>query len=390
MVRVLCVFGTRPEAIKMAPLIRKLREASHRVSLTVCVTGQHREMLDQVLSHFHIQPDIDLNVMRPGQSLSSLTANLMEALDRVMITVRPNLVLVQGDTTSAMVGALAAYYHRIPVGHVEAGLRSRDRYNPFPEEINRRLISTLATLHFAPTQAAVDALRAEGHDDSSVYLTGNTVVDALFMTLEQLGLGLPTAQSGDRYRILVTAHRRENFDQALRDICRALRALADRHQDLEIVFPVHLNPNVQRPVRELLSGHERIQLIAPLDYPELVRLLHGCWLVLTDSGGLQEEAPALGKPVLVMRARTERPEGVAAGVAKLVGSDAQAIVDEVESLLNDKGQYQRMARAVSPYGDGRAAERIVRIIVDRFDSPEVRRQKRRAPVLSLTPPGPRG
>jgi UDP-N-acetylglucosamine 2-epimerase (non-hydrolysing) len=366
MLRVMCVFGTRPEAIKMAPVIRQAGMAADRVQLLVCVTGQHREMLDQVLGHFRIKPDFDLGVMVQNQSLALLTANLMQALEEVMRDRRPDLVLVQGDTTTAMIGALAAYYHRIPVGHVEAGLRTRDRYNPFPEEMNRRVISELASLHFAPTQTAVDRLLAEAHPTDSVILTGNTVVDALLATLHELGLSPSDRPSASRRCILVTAHRRENFDAPLRNICSALRQLADRNPDVEIIYPVHLNPNVQQPVQSQLSGHERIRLLAPLGYPELVRVLHRSYLVLTDSGGIQEEAPALGIPVLVMRTTTERPEGVSAGVARLVGTETEDILRHTELLLNDATEYERMAQAVSPYGDGRAAENILCAILSRF------------------------
>jgi UDP-N-acetylglucosamine 2-epimerase (non-hydrolysing) len=366
MLHLMCVFGTRPEAIKMAPVIRQAEAAADRVKPVVCVTGQHREMLDQVLACFRIKPDIDLGVMRQNQTLALLTANLVQSLDEVMRERKPDLVLVQGDTTTAMIGALAAYYHKIPVGHVEAGLRTSDRYNPFPEEMNRRVVSELANLHFAPTQNAVDVLLAEGHPADSVFLTGNTVVDALLSTLQDLGLSPTVRPKASRRSILVTAHRRENFDAPLRNICSALRQLADRNPDVEIVYPVHLNPNVQQPVLSQLSGHERIRLLPPLGYAELVRVLHQSHLVLTDSGGIQEEAPALGIPVLVMRTTTERPEGITAGVAKLVGTETEDIVRHAELLLNDATEYARMARAVNPYGDGRAAEKILCAILSRF------------------------
>jgi len=365
MPRVMCVIGTRPEAVKMAPVIRQA-EAADRVELLVCVTGQHREMLDQVLGWFRIEPDVDLGVMRENQTLASLTARLVAARDGAIRDVRPDIVLVQGDTTTAMVGALAAFHHKVPVGHVEAGLRTRDRHNPFPEEMNRRVISQLASLHFAPTQAAVDALRAEGHPADTIFLTGNTVVDALLATVRELGLSPDGASAAARRTILVTAHRRENFDGPLRKICSALRQLADRNPGVEIVYPVHLNPNVRDCVQRLLSGHERIRLLPPLGYPDLVRVLHASRLVLTDSGGIQEEAPALGVPVLVMRTATERPEGILAGVAKLVGTETDDIVRCTELLLDDAEEHGRMARAVSPYGDGRAAERILGAILERF------------------------
>ena len=365
MIKALCVFGTRPEAIKMAPVVRQLAAAGDTIKPVVCVSGQHREMLDQVLDCFGIKPDIDLAVMKKNQSLSLLTSNLVQALDGVMADVRPTIVLVQGDTTTAMVGALAAYYHKVPVGHIEAGLRTEDRYNPFPEEINRRVIGALATVHFAPTQIAVDTLLAEGHSTSSIHLTGNTIVDALMMTVRENCREDEASGNGHR-RILVTAHRRENHGEPLQNICNALRLLVDRNKDVEVVYPVHMNPKVCEPVYQALSGHERIQLVQPMGYAELVRMLHSSYLVLTDSGGIQEEAPSLGKPVLVMRKTTERPEGVTAGVAKLVGVETDSIVRSAETLLSDPQEYARMARAVNPYGDGHAAERIVKVILDMF------------------------
>jgi UDP-N-acetylglucosamine 2-epimerase len=362
--RVFCIVGTRPEAIKMAPVIRRFAAFPDRAECVVCSTGQHRQMLDQVFSAFRIQANIDLDLMQPNQTLGSLNARAMEALNRVLGNLAPDLVLVQGDTTTAMVGALAGYYHRIPVGHVEAGLRTQDPYSPFPEEINRRIISVLAALHFAPTQTAVDVLLREGYHAKSIYLTGNTAVDALLMTCEEnrrSGRGnRPVAPR----RILVTAHRRENFDGPLRSICTALAEIARRNDEVEIVYPVHPNPNVWKPVHESLSNRERIRLVEPMNYVDFVRVLDESYLVLTDSGGIQEEAPALGKPVLVMRETTERPESVTAGVAKLVGTDSRKIVSATETLLRDPAAYARMAHAVSPYGDGRAADRIVGIILN--------------------------
>jgi UDP-N-acetylglucosamine 2-epimerase (non-hydrolysing) len=360
--KVLCVFGTRPEAIKMAPVVRELRQRSARFSTVVCVTAQHREMLDQVLSLFELQPDYDLNLMRDDQSLAGVTAEALTGLDRVLAEVKPDLVLVQGDTTTAMVATLAAFYHRIRIGHVEAGLRTWNKFHPFPEEINRKIADAVCDLHFAPTDGARDNLLREGINGSSILVTGNTVIDAL---LEVSALpydwdsgalkGIPR----DRRLILVTAHRRENFGGPLANICSALKEIAERRPDTHAVFPVHLNPNVQRMVYERLEGLSNVSLIEPLDYLPLVHLMKRCYLVLTDSGGLQEEAPGLGKPVAVMREVTERPEGIAAGTVKLVGTDARRIVDATLELLDDPAEYERMSQAVNPYGDGQASRRIV-------------------------------
>lgn len=339
----------------MAPIVMRLQAMPVDFRATLCVTGQHREMLDQTLSDFGLVPDYDLNVMTEGQSLSELSARLLGAFSRLLDDLRPDIVLVQGDTTSATMAALAAFYLHVPVGHVEAGLRTGDRYSPFPEEINRRLISRLATWHYAPTQTAYDALLKEGTDAAEILLTGNTVVDAFLQVAHEVGDAPPTP---DRM-ILVTAHRRESFGRPFEELCLALRDLIERNPDVRIVYPVHLNPNVRGPAQTMLSGLLRLKLIEPVAYRELVLLLKSCYIVLTDSGGVQEEAPALGKPVLVLRELTERPEGVAAGTAKMVGMNRAAIVRETERLLRDREAYERMARAVSPYGDGRASERIV-------------------------------
>lgn len=361
--KLLSIFGTRPEAIKMAPLVKELEKHPDKVESIVCVTAQHRQMLDQILSLFEIEPDIDLDLMEENQSLSSLTANAITRLTKVIAQVKPDLVLVQGDTTTAMAASLASFYLKVSIGHIEAGLRTRNRYHPFPEEINRRIISVLATYNFVPTQTAVRALLAEGFPEESIYLTGNTVVDALLMTVKknyQLDLGI--LLNSDRL-ILVTAHRRESFGSPLENICIALRELAKRNPEVEIVYPVHLNPNVQEPVFRYLSGQERVHLIAPLEYEKFVHLMNRSYLVLTDSGGIQEEAPVLGKPVLVMRQETERPEAVVAGTVKVVGTDIETIIAETEHLLRNRNEYEKMSRAISPYGDGHAAKRIVEIIL---------------------------
>ncbi len=370
MIRVLVIFGTRPEAIKMAPIVAELRRRSAEAEVVVCVTGQHRQMLDQILQVFEIHPDFDLGLMSHNQALSSLTARALEAVTKVIQQVQPSFILVQGDTTTAMAGALAGFYEKIPVGHVEAGLRTGIRYYPFPEEINRRLISVMTTLHFAPTRTAAAALTAEGISQSDIYVTGNTVVDALQqVAARDSQRPLPCSLQGGRL-ILVTAHRRENFGAPLQGICEALLDIADTYSDVEIVYPVHLNPNVQSTVRSTLSGHPRIHLLPPLDYLDFVQLLKRAHLVLTDSGGIQEEAPTFGIPVLVLRNETERPEGVEAGTARIVGTNRQEIVTTARHLLDNPRAYAAMASAVSPYGDGHAAERIVDVILKRLGDPE--------------------
>lgn len=361
---VLVVFGTRPEAIKLAPVITELRRYPD-VTTRVCVTGQHREMVQPILELFDVCPDIDLALMTPDQSLSSLTACALTRLEEVIAATAPHWVLLQGDTTSAMSAALAAFYRRVPVAHVEAGLRTHDLARPFPEEANRRIADALATVHFAPTELARRNLLREGVDNSTIYVTGNTVVDAL------LAVGnLPAQPSAgplacvplNRRIVLVTAHRRESFGPGLRDICHAVRAIADTLRDVHCVYPVHLNPNVQEPARAILAGHERISLIPPLDYVALVHLMRRATLILTDSGGLQEEAPTFGKPVLVLREVTERPEAVQAGCARIVGTDRRVIVSAALELLTDRSAYERMAQIANPFGDGHASERIVRVL----------------------------
>jgi UDP-N-acetylglucosamine 2-epimerase (non-hydrolysing) len=373
-IRVLSVFGTRPEAIKMAPVVKALQAAEGIESL-VCVTAQHRDMLDQVLDLFDIVPDDDLDLMRPGQTLHELTARVLIGLRPVLQERRPDVVLVHGDTTTSFTAALAAFYSRIPVGHVEAGLRTGDLSAPFPEEANRVLADALTTLHFAPTVRSRDVLLTEGMPESRVWVTGNTVIDALLWVAgrlrpvaedaEALGSAYPIVAEGRRY-ILVTGHRRESFGQGFEDICAALATLSRRHPDVHIIYPVHLNPRVQEPVHRLLSGLDNIHLIEPLSYAPFVRLMKGCHLILTDSGGIQEEAPSLGRPVLVMREVTERPEGVDAGTVRLVGTDPERIVAETERLLTDEDAWQAMHRAHNPYGDGAAAQRIVAAIREDF------------------------
>lgn len=369
--RVLSIFGTRPEAVKMAPVLQRLA-ATPEIESVVCVTAQHRQMLDQVLNLFDVHPDIDLNLMRPDQSLAQLTANIFAHLDPVMSQVQPDWVLVQGDTTTVMSAALLAFYHRVKVGHVEAGLRTRDRWQPFPEEINRRIAGVVADLHFAPTEHSRKNLLNEGVPDEMIRVTGNTAVDALQNIVRcapppetQNLLNRLDIRPGGKQLILVTAHRRENLGQPLENICCALRELACAYADrLHLIYPVHLNPNVQEPVYRLLGGIPNITLTAPQDYLPMVHLMKNSVLVLTDSGGIQEEATSLGVPTLVLREVTERPEGVEAGVLKLVGSDTERIVREARNLLENEAAYAAMSHAANPFGDGHAAERIVAALLE--------------------------
>ena len=369
MQKVLTVFGTRPEAIKMAPVVRAL-ERTEGLKAVVCVTGQHRQILDQMLDVFGIGADHDLNLMQPNQTLEGLTAAAITALGPVLDQVQPDWLVVQGDTTTAMASALAAYYSKIKVAHVEAGLRTGDKYAPFPEEVNRRIIATIADLHFAPTETARQALLAESHADSTIRVTGNTGIDALFCTRAEAKAGrvsgppgLDAALEGKRL-VLVTAHRRENFDAGMDEICRALRTLAERFDDIVVVLPVHPNPNVKGPIEAQLSDVPGVRLIAPVDYGPFVWLIDRAAIILTDSGGIQEEATALGKPMLVMRDVTERPEAVAAGGALLVGAHSGPIVDKATALLTDKALYARMSKGSDVFGDGHAADRIAAALRD--------------------------
>lgn len=362
-IKIMVIFGTRPEAIKMAPVIKELQKRRNLYKVVICVSGQHRQMLDQVLALFKIKPDIDLNLMQENQSLDSLTASAIRVLTKTILEIKPHLILVQGDTTTAMAASLAGFYQKIPVGHIEAGLRTYDINNPFPEETNRHIISVLATYHFAPTKNAFNALLKENIPKKLIYLTGNTVIDALKMIEKNFQkVKFDFGISSKNKLILVTAHRRENFGQPLKNICRALKIIVRNNPDVEVIYPVHLNPNVRNTVGKMLSGVQRIHLIHPVEYHELTHLLRKSYLVLTDSGGIQEEAPSFGKPVLVMRKETERPEGIKAGVAKLVGTDTSKIVKHVEILLYNSKAYNKMSKAINPYGDGNAAKRIARII----------------------------
>ena len=363
--RILCVLGTRPEAIKMAPVVRALSRPASGLWPAVCVTEQHQEMLDQVLEFFHLRPDHRLAVMGENQTPSEVAARILERFAPVLAAERPAAVLVQGDTTTSVAAALAAFYAGVPVGHVEAGLRTGRLDSPFPEEANRRITTQITRWHFAATTQARDNLLREQVADADIVVTGNPVVDALHWALELLGarrVGIALPVDPSHRLLLVTAHRRESFGAPFAELCAALRALVERNPDVELAYPVHLNPQVQAPVRRALAGHPRIHLLAPVTYGELIDLLRHSYVVLTDSGGIQEEAPSLGKPVLVLRDTTERPEGVAAGTAKLVGTSRRRIVEETERLLRDQAAYDAMARAHNPYGDGRAAERIVRVL----------------------------
>lgn len=367
--KVLTIFGTRPEAIKMAPVVKKLKEEGF--DCRVCVTAQHREMLDQVLEVFAIEPDWDLDIMTPAQTLFKLTASLTQLLGNLLEKEKPELVLVQGDTTTTFLASLASYYMKTEIGHIEAGLRSRDKYNPFPEEINRILCDHLSDLHFAPTETARQNLLREGIKDGSIWVTGNTGVDALFWAREKLSdPGIKNQMetfthslriSTDSTLILVTGHRRESFGEGIENICQGLAKVA-REEGVEIVYSVHLNPNVRKPVERILGGIENIHLIDPPSYLPFVYLMDKSYLILTDSGGIQEEAPSLGKPVLVMRAITERTEGIKAGTAKLIGTDPDMVYEETKRLLSDKKEYERMAQAVNPYGDGKAADRVIGVL----------------------------
>jgi len=370
--RVLLIFGTRPEAIKLFPVVRALVDVPG-LEVRTCVTAQHRGLLDQVLSIAGLVPDIDLDLMEPGQTLDQLTARLLTGLGKVMDDEKPDRVIVQGDTATAMVGALAAYYRKVPVSHVEAGLRSGDIYQPWPEEVNRRIVAPIADQHFAPTETAAEALRRENIAPATIHVTGNTVIDALLATRARIeaepalaaGLDSVAARFAGKRIVLVTTHRRENFGGGMEDIARALGRIADR-DDTAILFPMHPNPNVVAAMDKVLGDRPNVARIEPLDYPHFIRALELSHVVLSDSGGVQEEAPALGKPVLVMRETTERPEGVVAGTAKLVGTDPERIVSEISTLLDVPSAYSAMARAHNPFGDGHASERIAGIVAHGF------------------------
>lgn len=386
MKKVMLVFGTRPEAIKMAPLVKEFQKQPKRVETVVCVTGQHREMLDQVLKIFDIKPDYDLNIMKQGQDLYDVTARVLTGMRDVLKEVKPDVVLVHGDTTTSIVAALAAFYQQIPVGHVEAGLRTHNIYSPWPEEMNRLLTGRLATYHFSPTPLSRNNLIKESVDDRNIIVTGNTVIDALYWVVDKIknnkeldneledilskaGYDVNRLNNGKKL-VLITGHRRENFGDGFINMCTAIKDLTVKYPDLDFVYPMHLNPNVRKPIHEVfgenLSGLKNMFFIEPLEYLSFVYLMEKSSIVLTDSGGIQEEAPGLGKPVLVMRDTTERPEALDAGTVKLVGTDYNKIVNEVSSLIDDKAAYEKMSKAVNPYGDGLACGRIVNALLYRI------------------------
>ena len=379
MKRIMLVFGTRPEAIKMAPLVQEFRKHPDQYETLVCVTGQHREMLDQVLNIFGIVPNYDLNIMKPGQDLYDVTARILSGMRDILTRTQPDVLLVHGDTTTSMAVALAAFYQQIPVGHVEAGLRTHNIYSPWPEEMNRQITGRIATYHFSPTPLSRENLLREGIDKSRILVTGNTVIDALYAVVNKMKDDVPLQLSLEkelkaagydtgrlvteegRRLVLITGHRRENFGDGFLHICRAIKMLSEKYPDVDFVYPMHLNPNVRKPIKDIFGENCQSNLffIEPLEYLSFVYLMEKSHIVLTDSGGIQEEAPGLGKPVLVMRDTTERPEALEAGTVKLVGTDYDKIVSEVSSLLDDAQYYEKMSRAVNPYGDGKACERIV-------------------------------
>ncbi|AEW20826.1 UDP-N-acetylglucosamine 2-epimerase [Tannerella forsythia 92A2] len=382
MKRVMLVFGTRPEAIKMAPLVQEFRKHPDQYETLVCVTGQHREMLDQVLNIFGIVPNYDLNIMKPGQDLYDVTARILSGMRDILTRTQPDVLLVHGDTTTSMAVALAAFYQQIPVGHVEAGLRTHNIYSPWPEEMNRQITGRIATYHFSPTPLSRENLLREGIDKSRILVTGNTVIDALYAVVNKMKDDVPLQLSLEkelkaagydtgrlvteegRRLVLITGHRRENFGDGFLHICRAIKMLSEKYPDVDFVYPMHLNPNVRKPIKEIFGENCQSNLffIEPLEYLSFVYLMEKSHIVLTDSGGIQEEAPGLGKPVLVMRDTTERPEALEAGTVKLVGTDYDKIVSEVSSLLDDAQYYEKMSQAVNPYGDGKACERIAQYI----------------------------
>lgn len=359
--KIMTIFGTRPEAIKMAPLVHELKKYEELQPI-VCVTAQHREMLDQVLDKFGIQPDFDLNIMQARQTLTEVTTRALDGLDKVMREAKPDMVLVHGDTTTTFVSSLAAFYHQVAVGHVEAGLRTRNKYSPYPEEMNRQLTGIIADLHFAPTELAAQNLLKEHKDPKTIFVTGNTVIDALRTTVTEDYNHEVLMRAQGKKMVLMTAHRRENLGEPMRRIFRAVRRLVEEHSDIFVVYPVHLNPAVREVAGEILGGHERIRLIDPLDVFDFHNFISRSHLILTDSGGIQEEAPAFGVPVLVLRDTTERPEGIDAGTLKLVGTDEETIYQQADRLLRDQTAYAEMANAANPYGDGQASRRIVEAI----------------------------
>lgn len=367
MIKVMSIFGTRPEAIKMAPLVKEL-ERRKEIESIVCVTAQHREMLDQVLNTFDIKPDYDLNIMKQGQSLADVTTRALVGLEEVIKEVKPDIVLVHGDTTTTFAGALAAFYNQVAIGHVEAGLRTYDKYSPYPEEMNRQMVDRLSDLYFAPTEISKDNLLKENIDESKIYITGNTAIDAMSTTVDEnyTHPELDWINAGERM-ILLTAHRRENLGEPMRHIFRAIKRVVDEFSDVKVIYPIHMNPRVREVANEVFGDADRVKLIEPLEVFDFHNFQNKSYIILTDSGGIQEEAPSLGKPVLVLRDTTERPEGIKAGTLKLVGTDEDVIYEETKKLLLDKKAYEKMSKASNPYGDGHASERIVDAIIEYFN-----------------------
>ncbi|GMR63619.1 MULTISPECIES: UDP-N-acetylglucosamine 2-epimerase (non-hydrolyzing) [Bacillus] len=365
--KVMTIFGTRPEAIKMAPLVLELQKHPDKIESIVTVTAQHRQMLDQVLSIFGITPDFDLNIMKDRQTLIDITTRGLEGLDKVMKEAKPDIVLVHGDTTTTFIASLAAFYNQIPVGHVEAGLRTWDKYSPYPEEMNRQLTGVMADLHFSPTAKSATNLQKENKDESSIFITGNTAIDALKTTVKETYSHPVLEKLGNDRLVLMTAHRRENLGEPMRNMFRAIKRLVDKHEDVQVVYPVHMNPVVRETANDILGDHGRIHLIEPLDVIDFHNVAARSYLMLTDSGGVQEEAPSLGVPVLVLRDTTERPEGIEAGTLKLAGTDEETIFSLADELLSNKEAHDKMSKASNPYGDGRASERIVEAILQHFN-----------------------
>ncbi|MBE5106948.1 non-hydrolyzing UDP-N-acetylglucosamine 2-epimerase [Bacillus thuringiensis] len=365
--KVMTIFGTRPEAIKMAPLVLELQKHPEKIESIVTVTAQHRQMLDQVLSIFGITPDFDLNIMKDRQTLIDITTRGLEGLDKVMKEAKPDIVLVHGDTTTTFIASLAAFYNQIPVGHVEAGLRTWDKYSPYPEEMNRQLTGVMADLHFSPTAKSATNLQKENKDESRIFITGNTAIDALKTTVKETYSHPVLEKLGNDRLVLMTAHRRENLGEPMRNMFRAIKRLVDKHEDVQVVYPVHMNPVVRETANDILGEHNRIHLIEPLDVIDFHNVAARSYLMLTDSGGVQEEAPSLGVPVLVLRDTTERPEGIEAGTLKLAGTDEETIFGLADELLSNKEAHDKMAKASNPYGDGHASERIVEAILQHFN-----------------------
>ena len=371
MIKVMSIFGTRPEAIKMAPLVKEL-EKRENIESIVCVTAQHREMLDQVLETFDIKPDYDLNIMKQGQTLGDVTTRALTGLEEVIKEARPDIVLVHGDTTTTFAGALAAFYNQVAIGHVEAGLRTDNKYSPYPEEMNRQMVDRLSDMYFAPTEISKNNLLKENIDESKIYITGNTAIDAMSTTVDKnyTHKELEWIKPGERM-ILLTAHRRENLGEPMRHIFRAIKRIVDEFDDVKVIYPIHMNPKVREVANEVFDGDDKVKLIEPLEVFDFHNFQNKSYIILTDSGGIQEEAPSLGKPVLVLRDTTERPEGISAGTLKLVGTDEDIIYEETKRLLTDSKEYERMSKASNPYGDGHASERIVDAIVEYFSGEKI-------------------